>query len=179
MKERGLIHIYFGDGKGKTTAACGLALRALGRNRKVFLFFFFKRPSDSSEIQLLLKLKNLKISCFAKTHPFFVKKNKPFYRRRLKPKLNVFLKKVKTTLKKEEVDLVVMDEILTAIKGGLVTEKELINLLKEKNNKTEVILTGRPRPSRKILMLADYVSEIRSLKHPYEEGLCAREGIDF
>lgn len=178
-KQKGLIHIYYGDGKGKTTAACGLALRAAGWGEKVYLFFFFKSPFKSGEMVILAKLKNLKVLCFTRQHPFFIKKEKVSYKRKLKTELNEFLKEIKAALKERRKSLVILDEVLTATDENLVSEKELIDLIEKKNYNTEVILTGRPHPSRKILMLADYISEIKNLKHPYKKGILARKGIDF
>lgn len=180
MKEKkGLIHIYCGEGKGKTTAACGLALRAAGYKRKIYMFFFFKSPLQSGEMRLLSKLKNSKLFYFDKRHPFFVKQKRLSYKRKLKPQLNEFLKKVRKVLKKKEKNLIVLDEILTAVAGKLILPQELLSLLEEKNCYSEVVLTGRCCLPRQISAAADYISEIKDLKHPHEKGICAREGVDF
>ncbi len=180
VQERGLVHIYYGDGKGKTTAACGLALRAAGWNEKVYLFFFFKSPFRSGEMISLAKLKNFKKICFTRRHPFFIKKReKASYREELKIELNEFLKKIEIALKAKKKKLVILDEVLTAVDENFISKKKLIDLLKTKAPKIEVVLTGRPRPPRSILVLADYISEIKNLKHPYQKGVPARKGIEF
>ena len=178
-KKKGLVHIYCGQGKGKTTAACGLALRAAGWGKRVYLFFFFKSACRQGEIISFAKLKNLKIFCFDRKHPFFVKEKKNSYKKKLKAELGEFLKQVKIVLKKRDNSVVILDEVLTAIGEDLMAKKELIDLLKTKAPDIEVVLTGRPRPPRSILMLADYVSEVKNLKHPYKKGIAARKGIDF
>lgn len=178
MRNKGFTHIYFGSGKGKTTSACGLALRAAGWGKKVYLFFLFKRPSLCGEIKVISKLENFNKFFFTQRHPFFINKDKPIYKKDLILRLSGFLNKIESVLLEKAV-VVVADEILTALKEKLITEKQLANLVRIKNPETELILTGRFRPSKKLLELADYVSEIRSLKHPYEKGVRARKGIDF
>lgn len=175
-----MIHIYCGDGKGKTTAACGLALRAAGSDRKVYLFFLFKPRTKSGEIKLFAKLENIEVFCFDKKHPFFVKKKKSAYRKKLKLQLKSFLKKACNCLKKNGSNVVILDEMLTALGERLISQKELLVLLKNRNYNTEVVLTGRlSRLPWKIFAIGDYVSEIKSLKHPYQKGISAREGIDY
>jgi len=180
VQEKGRVHIYYGDGKGKTTAACGLALRAAGWNKKVYLFFFFKSPFRSGEMRAFSSLKNFKKFCFNMRHPFFIKEcDKASYRKELKIELNKFLKKIELTLKTKKKKLVILDEVLTAIDENLISKKKLIDLLKTKAPKIEVVLTGRPCPPRSILVLADYISEIKNLKHPYQKDVPPRKGIDF
>lgn len=129
---------------------------------------------------MLKKLENTKVFYFEKEHPFFVEEKKNFYKKKLKQQLKAFLEKIGNYLKKNGSNVVILDEILTAVNEKLVSQKELIVLLKNRNYNTEVVLTGRcPRLPKEIFAAADYVSEIKNLKHPYQKGICAREGIDF
>lgn len=131
-------------------------------------------------MKLLEKLENTKVFYFEKEHPFFVREKRGFYKKKLKPQLKAFLKKIENYLKKDGSNVVILDEMLTAVNEKLVSQKELLVLLSNRNYNTEVALTGRCcRLPRKIFAAADYVSEIKNLKHPYQKGICAREGIDF
>lgn len=173
---KGYIHIYCGDGKGKTTAAVGLAVRAAGRQKKVLVARFLK-TDDSGEVAVLAGIEAITVIPCTKTFGFYSrmtdlqKQEAGEYYSRL----------FETTWKKavaEMYDCVVFDEIMAACRYGLVDEELVVQALKEKPEELEVVLTGRD-PSERLLELADYVSEIRKRKHPFDKGVAAREGIEY
>ena len=130
-----MIHVYHGDGKGKTTAAMGLALRMLAAGRRVVVVQFLK-DGESGEVRLLAELEGA------------------------------------------QEGLLVLDEALDALSKGLVDEALVDRALDMSALGVEVVLTGRA-PSRKIVEKADYITEMRCKKHPYEQGICAREGVEY
>lgn len=172
-KKIGLIHVYTGSGQGKTSAAFGLALRALGASFKVCLIQFMK-AGQYSEIKALKRFKNIKIYQFGRKS--FVNLKEP-------AKTDVDLakkgqEKVKEVFKSKKYDLVILDEINVAIKFKLIKLIQLIKLIKNKPKSVELVLTGR-YAHPKMIKLADYVTEMKKIKHPFERGLLARRGIDF
>ncbi|MCM8765362.1 MAG: cob(I)yrinic acid a,c-diamide adenosyltransferase [Candidatus Omnitrophica bacterium] len=177
MKNIGLVHLYYGTGKGKTTASLGLALRAWGWRKKILVFQFLKKKNfPSGEIEAVKKLdENFKIVRFPQEHPLF---NKNVDRVKLKKKIARSLIQVRKNIKERKYDLIILDEVLNLIKEGFVSERKIIALLKEKNPSTEIILTGRYL-SPKLAEFADYISEIKEIKHPFQKGIKARRGIEY
>ncbi len=169
--DKGYVHVYTGDGKGKTTAALGLSLRALCAGKKVFFAQFIK-GMDTSELKIPEMIKGFTIlqygrDCFIEGSPrqediLLAKKG---------------LQEVSCILRDGEFDLVVLDEINMAIYYGLFQVDEIIDLLKSRHQGVEVVLTGR-NADKKIIEYADLVSEIKKVKHYYENGVQAREGIE-
>jgi len=174
--KQGLIQIYTGDGKGKTTAAVGLALRARGHNLKVGYSFFFKDPKKFgyAEIRLLKKL-GVKVFGFAHKHPHFYKNLDPDYVRRECLKGTGFIKKLYS---KVSYDVLILDEILISLRGGFLKEKEILEIMKLKPHGMELIMTGRGATS-KIIKEADLVSIINKKKHYFDVGVRKRKGIEF
>jgi len=166
-----LIQVYTGEGKGKTTAALGLALRAAGAGLKIYIAQFVKGKA-CSEHRALKKFKNIKIEQFGSG--CFVKKINKGDQKLFKSGLAA----VKKALKNKKYDLVIMDEMNVALKLGLLDCNELIRILKGVPRKREVILTGRDAPCG-ILELADLVSEIKEVKHYFRKGVSARKGIEY
>lgn len=172
-KELGLIHIYTGSGQGKTSAAFGLVLRALGAGFKVCLIQFMK-AGQYSEVKALKEFQNIKIYQFGRKS--FVNLKKP-------AKIDIDLaekglEKVKEVFKSKKYDLVILDEINVAVKFKLLKLPELLKLIKEKPKGLELVLTGRfAHP--KVIKLADYVTEMKEIKHPFKRGVLARRGIDY
>lgn len=170
MKE-GLIQVYTGNGKGKTTAAIGQAIRALGQDYKICLIQFFKKPT-SGEIKILKNLPSIKL-----IHPL------PFYpegknQALLKKKTKDIFPVVSKIIKSKMYDLVILDEVNVALQEHLLVEKEILNLLKDKPKSVEVILTGRGA-TKKIIESADLVTEFKEIKHPWRKGIKARRGIEY
>ncbi len=176
MERKGLIHVYTGEGKGKTTSAVGLCVRALGHNKKVCYVYFHKNPEKYgyTEINNLGKL-GAKIYGFAKGHPFCDKEMK---KNELKRQVEEGLKTIKQIINKELFDLVILDEILISVRDGFISEKLLVEFIKNKPENLELVLTGRGA-TENICKIADYVSHITKIKHPYDKKIKSREGIEY
>ncbi len=171
----GLIHIYCGDGKGKTTAATGLAVRAAGAKKKV-VFAQFMKDGSSSEICMLKELRGVEIFVCSTCYGFFQNMNEEQKVIACRSYSELF-ERVKERIRKD-VDVLVLDEAMAACKCCAINEAELIELLKKKPESLEIVLTGRA-PSQELVELADYVTEMKKLKHPYDCGTKARHGIEF
>lgn len=171
----GLIHIYCGDGKGKTTAATGLAVRAAGAGKKV-VFAQFLKSGNSSEIHSLRQLDGIKL-CLCSTHRGFFKNMNEEEKTQTKNDYTQLFHDV-VDKSQDNTDLLVLDEIISACNHQIIKENELIDFLEKKPEKLEVVLTGR-NPSENLLSLADYVTEMKKIKHPYDKGIKARCGIEF
>jgi cob(I)alamin adenosyltransferase len=176
MKEKGLIQVYTGDGKGKSTAAIGQAVRAAGHGFKVGFVSFFKDPEifGYGEFEPLQKL-GIETFVFAKKHPHFYK-NLSFDEVREECLKGVEF--IKELFKDESWDMLVLDEINIATRDGFLKEEEVLSLLKAKPEQLELVLTGRGA-TEGIIKEADLVSEVREVKHPYNQGVQGREGIEY
>lgn len=172
----GLIHIYCGDGKGKTTAALGLALRACGNGYKVILVQFLK-SQHTSELDILSSIENLEVLRSKKSDKFTWNLTDDEKRALTEENISIF-KKVVSSIEHDKKTLVIFDEIIGAINTKLIEEALVLDFLKNKPLNAEVVLTGR-NPDDKLLGLADYVSEIKKIKHPFDSGISAREGIEY
>lgn len=170
----GLIHLYCGDGKGKTTAALGLALRAAGAGKQVVFTQFFKDGS-SSEIEPLAALPGVRVF-HADTVRGFYRNMTATQREQAGKDYTALFRQV--TQAAQEADLLILDEIVSACNRGVVPEKLVTDFLREKPARLEVVLTGR-NPSAALLELADYITEMRKLRHPFDRGIGARKGIEF
>ncbi len=173
--EKGLIEVYTGDGKGKTSAVIGLVCRARGHNLKVCYIYFHKNPDKwgYGEFKILEKI-GVDIFGFAKEHPHFDKVEKEKLREECLKGIE-FIKKI---YKEKNYDIVVCDEILISLRDGFLKEEEIIEIMEEKPENVELILTGRTI-TEKIIEKADLVSEIKKIKHPYDKGIKARKGIEY
>ena len=175
-KTTGKIHIYTGDGKGKTTASVGLAVRALGHNLKVGFASFHKRPEiyGYNELEMLQKLK-ADVRIYAKGHPHM---DQSIDEAVLKKEVYQDIQSLSESIKNENFDLFVLDEILISVRDGYLEENELLEFVNAKPKNMELVLTGRGA-TKKIMELADYVTEMKMIKHPYEKGLTSRKGIEY
>jgi len=173
---KGLVHIYTGTGKGKTTAAIGLGIRAYGRGFKVMLVQFLK-TMDSGELYTFKKLEPDFVVIRGKGPEKFTWKMTAEEKEEARREQLKLLEKADEALRSGEWDLVIMDEIFGAISAGLVDKEEVIRLVREKPDKPELVLTGRNAPPE-LIELADYVSDIQAVKHPMEKGVPARKGIE-
>jgi len=170
----GLIHIYCGDGKGKTTAAVGLAVRAAGAGKHVVFTQFFKDGS-SSEIKMLQGVENIQI-LHCNTVRGFWKRMTDAQKARASADYTQLLSDVARLAM--DADLLVLDEIVSACNHGTIAEVAVTDFLRSKPERLEVVLTGRD-PSECLLRLADYVTQMQKIKHPYDCGIAARKGIEF
>lgn len=173
---RGCVHIYCGDGKGKTSSAVGLAVRASGRGKKVLIVRFLK-TEDSGEVEVLRKIPGITVTPCDRTFGFVFRMNEEQKREAGAYFQSRFETAVKTAVE-DGVDLLVLDEILASCNYGMVREDDVAEFLRNRPAEMEVVLTGRD-PSDRLIALADYVSEIKMVKHPYTQGLGAREGIEY
>ena len=196
MKPKGQIYIFTGDGKGKTSAALGVAVRAVGNGMKVAMVQWYKQSSwDISEHLLPTKLKNFRIYPIGvgfriKNYESRIKKDGGDIKiatvanskvidsasdKQHRQAAQEALTKAQSLLGK--VDVLVLDEINNAIKDGLISVKEVITLI-SKRGPTHLIFTGRDA-HHKIIKLADLVTEMKKLKHPFDRGQKAIKGLDF
>ena len=169
----GLVQVYTGNGKGKTTAAIGQAIRACGHGLKVFMIQFMK-GREYGELKLARGMKNFTIEQYGLDT--FVEKNNPT-EEDLELAQNG-LERARQVIMSGNYDIVILDEINVAIDYGLIKLDAVINLIKNKPKGVELILTGRYAP-REIIRIADLVSEIKEVKHHYTKGIKARKGIEY
>lgn len=175
--ETGLVQVYFGNGKGKTTAAIGQGIRATGRGLKVIMIQFLK-GGVSGELNTLTKLEpDFKVFRFEKDRDFYFALSAT-EKEELKMEIINALKFAKKVLDTKECDFLILDEVLGVVENGIIEEEELKTFIKNKPQHMELILTGRKLPSSLVDDI-DYISEIVQIKHPYEKGINAREGIEF
>lgn len=170
-----MIHIYIGDGKGKTTAALGLLLRNYGAGGSC-LFVQFLKGSPTAELAALEKLgiPYLRTDDVKKFISFMNDEELEACR---KSHQNCFealtgMTRIRTF------DCIVLDEVLDAVSTGMLPEEELLAFLNQTKGHTEVILTGR-NPGDKVAALADYITEMKKIRHPYDKGVFARKGIEY
>ena len=171
---RGLVHIYCGDGKGKTTTSVGLTVRAAGSGKKV-LFYQFLKDNRSSERTILEKQPGITIVPGREFQKFTFQMNEKELKE-LREYNNEMLDKLFEMA--ENYDMLVIDESVYSIDKGLLNEKKLIKHLEEKPFSLEVVLTGR-NPSEELMNHADYISEIKKVKHPFDQGVSSRMGIEM
>lgn len=172
---KGLVHIYCGDGKGKTTAAIGLAVRAAGARRRVLLAQFFKN-GDSSELAVLRALENVEVLVCGTRHGFWGNMDEA-ERARARRDYSALLESALEAARRGA-GLLILDEVISACNHGAVEEETLLRFLRENPSELEVVLTGR-NPSEALTERADYVTEMKKLRHPYDRGVGARLGIEF
>jgi len=173
---KGLVHIYTGDGKGKTTAALGLCMRAYGRGMKV-LFVQFLKGAYTGEIETIKKLEPGFMICRGEEIKKFTCDMNEKELLQAKEVQNRILKYAADEIEKNKWGIIVLDEIMAAISTGMVNLKNVEDLIKSKPENLEIIMTGRNAPEE-LICLADYVSEIKSIKHPMDDGTKARIGIE-
>lgn len=172
--KKGLVQVYTGNGKGKTSAAFGLALRAVGNGFKVLIIQFIKGGFDYGELHVVKALPNTELRAFGRGK--FIEKTPP-------GKEDIKLAKegfdfAKKMVKSGDFDVVILDEINVAIHLKLLKVDDLLALIRSKPAYVELILTGRNAPSE-IIGVADLVTEMREVKHPFASGVSARKGIEY
>jgi len=169
-----LVQVYTGDGKGKTSAAFGSALRALGRGLKVYVIQFIKGGFDYGELYIAEKLPNLRLATFGRGR--FITETPPSQKdmRLAREAFNLARKVVE----EGEYDIVILDEINVVLNLKMIGVDEVVELIKKKPKHVELILTGRYAPAQ-IIEAADLVTEMREVKHPYAQGVPPRKGIEY
>ena len=172
-----MIHVYCGDGKGKTTCSIGLAIRAAGAGMKVAFMQFLKKD-DSSEIIVLQKVNNVDKIENSNTYGFLWNMSDQ-QKETLREMHNENMRRVFSDIKSGRYNMVVLDELCAALNGALLDRNIVIDMLKyciEHN--IEMVITGR-KPPEFILEKADYITEMKKVKHPYDKGIMARKGIEY
>lgn len=172
---KGLVHIYSGDGKGKTTASVGLCIRCAGSGGDV-LFSQFIKNNQSSELNILKQIPNIQVITCDKTFGFISRLSEE-ERFEAKKVYSDYFYHVLELVKTRNFRMLVLDEIIGAYHYDVIDRQTLIDFLKNKPDSLEVIMTGR-NPSLELIELADYVSDIKKVKHPFEHGIRARIGIE-
>ncbi len=167
--KKGFIHVYTGNGKGKTSAALGLCLRAAGRGLQC-CFIQFVKGRKTGEMETIKKIENIEFIQTGRPDYNFTVTDEDYDRARRG--LKIASEKIK------EFDVVVLDEINVAVHLGLLNKQDVLSLIKNKPKNVELILTGR-FAKREIIEIADYVTEFQLIKHPFYRGEDAREGIDY
>jgi len=173
---KGLIHIYTGEGKGKTTAAFGFAMRAVEQGKKVLILQFLKSGVKNSGVINILKKSHIKVIKFkGQTTSLFnpeVKLSK--LKKSIKKAITTSIKEIKS----DSYDIVILDEFNILLSNGFTGMRDVNNLLDEKPERLELVFTGRGAP-KELIKIADYVTEMKMIKHPFNSGVKARKGIEF
>jgi cob(I)alamin adenosyltransferase len=173
MLEKGYVQLYTGNGKGKTTAALGLALRASGAGLSVLILQFMK-GMEYSELASLALLKNVHLERFGSDSFCRVgDENFETHRKLARRGYTCALEAVRSSSH----DIIILDEIITAMHFKLISEEEIIDLLRAKEAHMEIVLTGRGATQR-LIDASDLVTEMKEIKHYYQQGVLARKGIE-
>jgi cob(I)alamin adenosyltransferase len=171
-----MIIINTGNGKGKTTAAIGQTIRSLGQGFKVCIVQLFKDDIFYGEQKILVSLNNLDFFAFAKKHPYFVE-NLTY--EEVKQQCDLAVKKLHDISSNEkEYDLIVLEEFNIAINDGFIDINEFIIIVQLLSQKSNIVITGRNAPQI-LIDMADLVTEMKDIKHPYSKGILAKKGVEF
>jgi len=170
---KGLVQVFTGDGKGKTSAAIGAVIRALGHGLKVYIAFFMKGAHPSGEFHILSQIPSVTMASFGSgfVDPRNIKAEE-------RDEAEKALAAAREAMLSGKYDMVVLDEVNVAVAFGLIAVDEVLKLINEKPERVELILTGR-RADTKLVQAADLVTECLKIKHPYDMGVAARGGIEF
>jgi cob(I)alamin adenosyltransferase len=171
---RGLILIFTGDGKGKTSAAVGTAVRALGHNLKVYIAVFMKGERPSGEWTFLSSIPEVKIErfgCAGFCNPAEIKPEE-------KEQAGLALAAAGAAIQSGLYDVVILDEVNVAVAWKLIEKSELLSIIDKKPFRVELVLTGR-LADPELVRRADLVTEMLKIKHPYDTGVSARPGIEY
>ncbi len=177
--ENGLVQIFYGNGKGKTTSALGTALRAVGNGFKVHLVQFMKNGTGDQEIdypgeiRALERFENFTFKRFG-TGSWIIGKPKPHHIEKVNEAFDYLISCLDS-----DFDIIVADEILYAVQLGLLEISKVKYLIKSKPKNKELILTGSHIPFPEIFELADLITEVKKIKHPYDSGIMARKGLEY
>jgi cob(I)alamin adenosyltransferase len=180
MLEKGLVQIYTGDGKGKTTAAFGLALRAAGRGNKVLIYQFLKPPSIDSGERFALQLGAVRIRVEALDMPWDMTKSFDDEKAvaEMRASISQALERIAQTAQMRFYDVIILDEIVYCLSKELAELEDIKNIIDKKNPAVEIVLTGQGA-TKELIAMADLVTEMKNVKHPFNKGITFRRGIDF
>ncbi len=169
-----MLHIYTGNGKGKTTASLGLATRFLGHQKKVCVIQFMKKNIEYGEITFFKTVPNIDIIQFGT--PDFVDKKQP-KQIDIDEAVKGF-QKAKEVILSKKYDLVILDELNVALDFELISLDEVLPFIKEHKDELEIVITGRYAPAE-LLKIADLITEMKEIKHYYQKDFSAREGTEY
>jgi len=180
MLDKGLVQVYTGDGKGKTTAAFGLALRAAGQGNKVLIYQFLKPPALDIGERFALRLGAVRIRVEALDIEWDMAKSPgdPEAVAGTRTAIGEVLERIAQTAEKRFYDVLILDEIVFCLAKGLAKFDDIKRIIDKRDPRVEIVLTGRAA-TPELLELADLVTEMKDIKHPHQKGLSARRGIDF
>jgi len=180
MLEKGLVQIYTGDGKGKTTAAFGLALRAAGQGNKVLIYQFLKPPTIDIGERFALQLGAVRIRVESLDVAWDMAKSLDDEKAgaEMRAAISEVLERIAETAEKRFYDCIILDEIVFCLSKGLAKLEDVKNIIDRRDSRVEIVLTGRGATDELIAM-ADLVTEMKNIKHPFDKGISARRGIEF
>jgi cob(I)alamin adenosyltransferase len=180
MLEKGLVQIYTGDGKGKTTAAFGLALRAAGQGNKVLIYQFLKPASVDIGERFALQLGAVRIRVEVLDVPWDMAKSFDDEKQVAQAKVAIdeALERLAQTAEKRFYDVLILDEIVFCLSKGLAKLEDIKKVIDRRDPAVEIVLTGRGA-TEELIALADLVTEMKNIKHPFDKSIEARRGIDF
>jgi len=175
--EKGLLIVYTGDGKGKTTAALGMTIRAVGYDWKVCIIQFIKGSWKYGELDGIKKLlPNVELNVMGEGFVGIIDDKKSFeqHRAAAKKAFDLSMEKIAS----DKFNLIILDELNVAISLGLISQEELEQIIRSKPEKLHLVITGRGA-SKWLIDQADLVTEMKEIKHPYKKGILAQKGVDF
>ena len=172
---KGLVHIYCGEGKGKTTAAFGLAFRCAGRGNKVLILQFLK-GGVTGEVLLAERIQEITVICGNASEKFTFMMSEE-EKIAVRDKHNENIEKASELVSGGEYRMLVLDEVMAAWNENLIDRRAVLELIRKRPDGLEVVMTGR-NPPKELFEMADYISEISKLRHPYDMGIPARDGIE-
>jgi len=180
MLKKGLVQIYTGDGKGKTTAAFGLALRAAGQGNKVLIYQFLKPPSLDIGERFALQLGAVRIRVEALDVPWDMSASFDDEKavKKMQAAIGEAIERIAQTAEKRFYDVLILDEIIFCLSKGLARLEDIKNIIDRRDPAVEIVLTGRGA-TKELIALADLVTEMKNIKHPFDKGIDARRGIEF
>ncbi len=180
MLEKGLVQIYTGDGKGKTTAAFGLALRAAGQGNKVLIYQFLKPPSLDIGERFALQLGAVRIRTEALDMAWNMSESLKDGQAvtRMQTAISEALERIAQTAEKRFYDVLILDEIVFCLSKGLANLEDIKNIIDRRDPAVEIVMTGRGA-TKELIQMSDLVTEMKNIKHPFDKGLPARRGIEF
>lgn len=180
MLDKGLVQIYTGDGKGKTTAAFGLALRAAGHGGKVLIYQFLKPDTlELGERDLLnTQCEGIVVKWLDEPWDMFKSMQDENQLQRVRDAIRNAIQELETAAHERYYDVVILDEIVFCLNQGLANIDDIRGLIEHRDSQVEVVLTGRGA-GEELIDMADLVTEMRLIKHPYDNGTPARKGIEY
>jgi len=179
MLEKGLVEIYTGDGKGKTTAGFGLALRAAGHGNRVLIYQFLKPEGlESGERKSIAKIESVTLKMLDEPWDMAKSLKDEDAVQCMRGKIREAIAKITAFAEDRVYDVIILDEIVFCVKNELASLDEIVRLVERKHRKVELVMTGRGA-GKKLKALADLVTEMKSVKHPFDKGVRARAGIEY